>query len=262
MRVPLPILLLSILCGGCGLHAPARQWKGLWRVELETSQFCPAPDSVVQCLDGGITAKKRIWLDFPSEVPAGAKGPRLGPGIYEIAFVGRPTILPGHYGHLGMYGEEIVGDRMMSMRKIEPRFSDEQIAVQHAADPGMRDDCLSIIKWGGPEALTKPQEECYKFDSPRRWKGLWLGAFETSSFCPEPARSCDTPGERIWLEVGPSAHLPYRRWNGDTSPVLYQVDFVGRKTAYPGWYGHVGRYQQEIIMDRLISIRRLPMPSG
>ena len=143
----------------------------------------------------------------------------------------------------------------------QPRFSDEQMAEFRAADPGMKDECLEIIRWGGPEALTKPQEECYKFDPPRRWKGLWFGEFETSRFCPEPARQCpdNRPGEYIWLEVGPAAHVPpsgEKMMGG-----MWQVDFVGRKSTFPGEYGHLGESQEEIIMDRLLAIKRVPMYS-
>lgn len=37
----------------------------------------------------------------------------------------------------------------------------------------------------------------------------------------------------------------------------YRVSFVGRKTKYPGGYGHFGLYQSEIIVDRMISLEWL-----
>ena len=141
----------------------------------------------------------------------------------------------------------------------EPRVSEAEIRQLHADAPGMTDECLNKIRWGGLEALTGV-EECYKFDPPRRWRGIYFGAFEQSRFCPAPAIECsyDTPGETIWLKPGPSMTIP--RYNGEATSVLFEIDFVGRKTSYRGNYGHLGGSDQEIIIDRLISMKRLEEP--
>jgi hypothetical protein len=143
------------------------------------------------------------------------------------------------------------------------RFSEAEMRQIRAETPGMKDECLEIIRWGGVEALTKPQEECYKFDPPRRWKGLALGAFETSLFCPEPAQACPETKtkEKIWLQVGPNVRVPASARDDKLAAGMFAVDFVGRKTSYPGGYGHLGDYDQEIIMDRLLSMKRVPMYS-
>src|SRR6476659_5195667 len=122
---------------------------------------------------------------------------------------------------------------LLDCHQKQPRYSDTQMTKLHAADPGMKDECLKIIQRGGSEALTKPQEECYKFDPPRRWKGIWYGAFETSEFCPQSTRNCphEKPG-MIWLEVGPSVHARLPHGNGKTLASRSEVDFVGRKTSY------------------------------
>lgn len=139
-------------------------------------------------------------------------------------------------------------------------MSDAQMQQLRADEPGMTDECLEKIRWGGVEALTAPVEKCYKFDPPRRWKGLWFGEFETSRFCPEPARECSsgTPGEWIWAEAGPGVVVPH--YNGESSAIMFDVDFIGRKPSYPGGYGHLGRYNQEIIIDRMISMKRIQPP--
>lgn len=35
---------------------------------------------------------------------------------------------------------------------------------------------------------------------------------------------------------------------------LFRVEFIGRRTVYPGTYGHLGGYDHYIIADRVISI--------
>ena len=138
-----------------------------------------------------------------------------------------------------------------------PKVSEQTIQAIHASEPGMTDKCLSIIRWGGVEALRGEPENCYKFDAPRRWRGLYFGAFEASRFCPEPARECSDagPGERIWLEASPSAGVP--DWKPTGSAALFAVDFIGHKSSYPGHYGHMGMSDEEIVVDHLISMKQL-----
>ena len=130
-----------------------------------------------------------------------------------------------------------------------------------ADEPGMTDECLDQIRWGGIEALSPAHvEDCYKFEGQRRWKGLLRTGFETSRFCPAPAGECsdEAPGEHVWLAWKEGAgKSPYR---GEAYGGLYAVDFIGRKTAYPGHYGHMGMSDQEIVGDRLISIKRIEAP--
>jgi hypothetical protein len=142
----------------------------------------------------------------------------------------------------------------------QPRMSDAQMQKIRAAEPGMTDECLDKIRWGGIEALTGRPEDCFKFDPPRRWKGLWYAAFEESRFCPEPARQCSSakPGEWISPEAGPGVVVPH--YNGESSAVMFAVDFIGRKTSYPGGYGHQGQSNQEIIIDRMIAMKRIEPP--
>ena len=152
-----------------------------------------------------------------------------------------------------MYGAEIVGDRMISIWKIKPKVSEQAIEAIRTSDPGMTDKCLNTIRWGGVEALPKGIDKCFEMDKPRRWQGLWLNGFEVSRFCPAPARECadGAPRERIWLTGGASVHLP--QYEGQEPAPLYEVEFIGRKTAYPGDYE--GMSQQEMIVDRMISMK-------
>jgi len=101
---------------------------------------------------------------------------------------------------------------------------------------------------------STPTDLCVKMMPQQRWRGLWRNNMEGSTFCPEPAKECPThAGESIWLDSGPG-----RGGRGD----LYRVDFIGRKTMYKGPYGHMSMYDQEIVMDRAISIELIERAKG
>ena len=112
-----PIALLSLLCGGCHLHRPSRDFEGLWRVEFEGSQFCPAPARECAYVPSEARKGPLIWLKFASEFPAEARD--MPSGVYAVNFTGRRSLFQGSYGHLGMYDEEVIVDHMISIRKIE-----------------------------------------------------------------------------------------------------------------------------------------------
>jgi hypothetical protein len=103
-----------------------------------------------------------------------------------------------------------------------------------------------------------PTDECYRMTKPIRWQGLWRNDFEGSRFCPFPAKQCafGTPGERIWLSMrAGSVTMKNERFGG-----LYEVDFVGRRTAVKGLHGHMGGSDHELIVDRLISMKQVEAP--
>jgi len=99
---------------------------------------------------------------------------------------------------------------------------------------------------------STPLDECVKFDPSRKWQGVWRNEFEGSRFCPAPARKCSfsSPGDRIWLDVRKSP-----------DQTLYAVDFIGRRTAVKGAYGHMGVFDYELIVDRMISIKQIESPT-
>jgi hypothetical protein len=101
-----------------------------------------------------------------------------------------------------------------------------------------------------------PVDRCFKMTKPQHWQGLWRNNFESSQFCVVPLERCpdDDPKGFVWLNF--QAPLPGVR---DTPPGgVYAVDFVGRKTAYPGTYD--GGAPEEIVVDRLISVKLVKAP--
>ena len=137
--------------------------------------------------------------------------------------------------------------------KKEPATSDEDMLLIKAEYPGLTDECLNRVRWEGG-GLGDASEGCFKMEPARRWQGLWRTGFEISRFCPAPAAECqedidDSP--KIWL----TSAAPIRRPAGPSEASLYALDFVGRKTAFRGGYGHLNGYEHGIVVDRIISIR-------
>lgn len=116
-----------------------------------------------------------------------------------------------------------------------------------------------------------PTDQCYKMDAPRRYRGVWIDEFEGQQFAPEGIRVPEWPrgdpkspkwrqqadqaiAATIWLDV---QHTKLgHKWQQGGRRVF--IEFIGRKTMYPGNYGHMGMSGQEIIVDRLISQRECP----
>lgn len=132
---------------------------------------------------------------------------------------------------------------------------DRQIAETGKGIPGRPFPCVYSETRNGHEVMeTQPTDLCVKMLPQQHWRGLWRNSMEGSIFCPEPARECPKkPGESIWLDSAPG-----RGGRGD----LYRVDFIGRKTMYKGPYGHMGVYDQEVVMDRAIKIELIERAKG
>ena len=97
-----------------------------------------------------------------------------------------------------------------------------------------------------------PLDQCVKMDAPKRWKGLWRDASESSQFCAAPAASCP-------LTI-PATQLAVDRVTKKSTGAVYAVDFIGRRTSYQGSYGWLGQYDRVIIVDRMISMKELRPP--
>ena len=141
----------------------------------------------------------------------------------------------------------------------KPRLTDAQVAAVRASDPGMTDACLEKMRWGGVEAMPERVDQCYKFDKPRRWKGLWRKQFEGSIFCPAGSPCPDDQSaveNEIWLEFASEHSVP----NEVKSGGVYEVEFIGRRSIGEGHFGHLGMSRNDIIVDRLISTKLLEPP--
>lgn len=99
---------------GCFEMQEPRRWRGLWRNVFEGSRFCPEPAR--ECDDD--SPGEDIWLTFSEQLPH-SKFDDYG-GLYELEIVGRRTLHRGRYGHFGMSDHELIVDRVVSIREVEP----------------------------------------------------------------------------------------------------------------------------------------------
>ena len=118
---------------------------------------------------------------------------------------------------------------------------------------------------------SPPIDECSKMEPARRYQGIWVDAFEGQQFIPKGTKAPQWPrgnfntsewrkeadraiAGSIWLDVE-RAKLGHKWKQGGRRAI---IEFVGRKTRFPGNYGHMGMFGQEIIVDRVISLTECP----
>jgi hypothetical protein len=118
-----------------------------------------------------------------------------------------------------------------------------------------------LVYEGGPA--------CYRFDEPRRFRGVWLYEFEGSTFAEGadrvPPSDWFDPGGSAWLDfnsgIDPTANMKlHDARTGQYLVHAYYIDIVGRRTTYSGGYGHLGMSRHEIIADRILEMRPLRPP--
>jgi hypothetical protein len=130
------------------------------------------------------------------------------------------------------------------------------LADLHAVWPCMRKEKVTghVAMFG-----ALPDDQCYKMEPQRRWRGLLRRTEDGDQFCPAAAKECwyHSSDERTWLYwktadvMSALGRLP--------GPGLYYVDLIGRRTAIKGSYGY-GAYDREIVVDRLSSLKQLKGP--
>lgn len=124
--------------------------------------------------------------------------------------------------------------------------------------------CTKSSKEDGVGVIESlPEDQCVRFSRPVRLEGLWRNEFEDQAFCAAPAKGCHPAGK--WRPNQPGvAWIDFATplaGSDDTPPGgLYAIEFIGRKTAYPGSYGEYGFYNEAVIVDRLLSIKTIDRP--
>lgn len=120
--------------------------------------------------------------------------------------------------------------------------------------------CFRVVEFGIQHV---GEEACFRFGPPARMQGVWLPEFEGSSFFQNarvrPTR--DFSRSQTWLDLDSRVVLPKLGVRDDGELKAVAVDFVGRRSIFPGMYGHLGGSRHYIIVDRLISAKLLPDPA-
>lgn len=127
--------------------------------------------------------------------------------------------------------------------------------------------CAHRQKESGIDVIVSiPDDQCFKMLPATRFRGIWLDEFEGSSFF-ENARNADevkTKLRGILADRGGSEWLGWSK-EGESIPLarssrgyrLIAIDFIGRRTAYSGKYGHLGGWKSEVLVDRVITARTI-----
>ncbi|NTS66771.1 hypothetical protein HRV97_16645 [Sphingomonas sp. HHU CXW] len=117
--------------------------------------------------------------------------------------------------------------------------------------------------------------KCVKMTRPQRFRGIWADHFKAQAFIsagstPPPWPNGKLPpaewraqydrarAATIWLDVDRDK-VPVGWHRAEQRPV---IDFIGRKTRYPGHYGHLGMAGHEIVVDRILSLEKCPGAAG
>ena len=98
----------------------------------------------------------------------------------------------------------------------------------------------------------------------KRFRGIWLDQFEGSRYF-DGAHDASRVKASIRHDAKTfNANREWLGWNDqatrDLIPSaprarLVAIDFIGRRMAYPGRYGHMGISRRAIIVDRVLSAR-------
>ena len=112
------------------------------------------------------------------------------------------------------------------------------------------------------------EAQCYRMERARRHRGVWIDEFEGQRFVPAGTTPLPwpdpTPGtpdareqyervrrDRIWIDAGRfGIERRFRRMG-----TRRLVEFIGRRTRYPGRHGHMGMSGHLMVVDRVISVR-------
>jgi hypothetical protein len=107
---------------------------------------------------------------------------------------------------------------------------------------------------------------CYRFESPRVFKGIWIYEFEGSQFLENatkmPAKRPDVRAT-AWLQYDPERIDPNIKYDHDPRKNCYpihafEISFIGRRN--PQGHGHMGLFASEIWPQRILSAKALPSP--
>jgi hypothetical protein len=146
---------------------------------------------------------------------------------------------------------------LVGCEQRKPAMSDADFEAFKASHPGMKETCLDAVRYGGDWGSAVDDPDCFENLPPQRWRGLWNSGWEWSIFCPEPAKACPASSADggialRFADSAPPPHVPI------SEGILFQVEFIGRRTKVPGSFSHLGQYKHMMVVDRLISMRQVP----
>lgn len=99
----------------CYRMSMPRRWQGLWDNQFEGQVFCETPAEQCGIEPYANPQPAYTWIEFKAPIDRRVK--HASHGVYRIDFIGRRTVVPGSYGHLGLARHAIVVDRLLFIDK-------------------------------------------------------------------------------------------------------------------------------------------------
>jgi hypothetical protein len=99
------------------------------------------------------------------------------------------------------------------------------------------------------------------YSSPQRLTGVWVVGLEYSGFFTNASSYEETRGhaDGIWLRAEPSPSPEVTAAGQGAGTRAFAVDLIGRRSLCDFSYGHMGMSPQEVIAERIIAMRPLPV---
>ena len=114
--------------------------------------------------------------------------------------------------------------------------------------------------------MFRGELRCYRTLPQRRICGVWIPGLEKSLFFHDIAdlsavrniRDEDLP----WLDVADGATGLPTTDDIMSREAAYRLCFVGRESDYYGAYGHQGMARTGVLLEKVETIREIPVPAG
>jgi hypothetical protein len=108
-------VITSIPLDQCFRMTAPQRMKGVWIDEFEASRFVPGARDTTN-ID---VEPFGIWLNIDRDRSAELNDSSTELQAFEIEFIGRQTLYPGHMGHMGVFEHEVIVDQLISARPVD-----------------------------------------------------------------------------------------------------------------------------------------------
>ncbi len=114
------------------------------------------------------------------------------------------------------------------------------------------------------------ERRCYDYLPPRSYQGIYVDEFEGQRFVPDDWPAGDQyRSPSIWVDFDErsdvsAAPLLAKQMTAaaDGRNRIWRMTFIGRETARPGHYGHMGVSRQAVLIDRIVSANLIRVYDG
>ena len=101
---------------------------------------------------------------------------------------------------------------------------------------------------------------CMPYSPRQRMVVVWLVGLEVSAFFPEASTYVEVKARpKIWLRAKPPLPKEVVAARQGAGTRAYAIDLIGRRSLCDFHYGHFGMSPQEVIAERLVAIRAIPV---